>query len=282
MAKSRRTRIVALTVALCSAATTTGQAAAGPPIKCVGDAEIRALDVDGTAVLLRAAGHTVLYDGGPKDGNLPGALKRARVDRIDLMIASHPHADHTQGLAEALSTTKRLIGPPNIGWGAGAHLLAAARKAKVPVAMAVAGDGISVGPSIHLDVISPEDGPLPEPSEDAIGVNNLVIKAKVGKLEIVLPGDASSRAQAILADEDLVSPILLAVHHGSADLDPGFVDAVDPKVTIIGVGAPNPYGHPTKTALALYASHGKIVRTDRQGDIVVCGDSSGISVTTEK
>ena len=62
------------------------------------------LDVgQGNAVLVRTPeGHALLFDGGPEGCGLEGQLRTLGVKQLDVVVISHPHADHFAGLLEAL------------------------------------------------------------------------------------------------------------------------------------------------------------------------------------
>ena len=68
--------------------------------------EVRVLDVgQGNAVLVRTPEHhALLFDGGPAGCDLAGQLRALGVRRLDLVVISHPHADHFAGLLEALDS----------------------------------------------------------------------------------------------------------------------------------------------------------------------------------
>ncbi len=70
--------------------------------------EIRVLDVgQGTAVLLRTPGrHAALFDAGPAGCDLGSQLRSLGVERLDLVVISHPHADHFAGLSECLDSVE--------------------------------------------------------------------------------------------------------------------------------------------------------------------------------
>ena len=64
--------------------------------------------------------------------------------------------------------------------------------------------------------------------------------------------------------------MLKVAHHGSAYQDPALLDAVDPAVALVSVGADNPYGHPNPALLARLARDGaRVLRTDLDGDLAV-------------
>jgi competence protein ComEC len=70
--------------------------------------EVRVLDVgQGNAILIRTPDHhAALFDGGPAGCGLGGQLRKLGVKRLDLVVISHPHADHFAGLAEALDSVE--------------------------------------------------------------------------------------------------------------------------------------------------------------------------------
>ena len=70
--------------------------------------EVRVLDVgQGNAVLVRTpAHHALLFDGGPAGCDLAGQLHSLGISSLDLVVITHPHADHFAGLLEALGGLK--------------------------------------------------------------------------------------------------------------------------------------------------------------------------------
>ena len=66
--------------------------------------EVRVLDVgQGSAVLVRTPErHALLFDGGPRDCDLAGQLRSLGVQKLDVVVISHPHADHFAGLLQSL------------------------------------------------------------------------------------------------------------------------------------------------------------------------------------
>ena len=70
-----------------------------------------------------------------------------------------------------------------------------------------------------------------------------------------------------------------APHHGSANVDPDFLAAVRAPAAVISVGADNDYGHPAPSLLALLRQQGYATfRTDRDGDIALVSDASGVGI----
>ncbi|MGH7699429.1 MAG: ComEC/Rec2 family competence protein [Gemmatimonadales bacterium] len=67
--------------------------------------ELRFLDVgQGDAVVIREGGKTALVDAGPS-GDILRQLRALRIDTLDLVVASHNHADHIGGMAAVLNGT---------------------------------------------------------------------------------------------------------------------------------------------------------------------------------
>lgn len=284
LARSRRIRVAALAVLIVGASTATGGAVVPAGGACPG-AEIRAVDVgQGTAVLLRDGPHAALVDGGPQEGEVVEDLRRLGVGRLDLVFVSHPHADHTEGLEDVLAKMPvgAVVGPVILGWGVGAEVIEAAEEAGVEVRAAADGDVFEVGPRIRLEALAPEAGPAPAQEDpDAVNAYSLVLRATVDGVAAILPGDIGAREQATLVDDHVAAVVLLAPHHGSADLDPAFVEAVGPRATVVTVGE-NRYGHPTPTALRTYARHGPVLRTDRHGSVGVCAEDGAAEVVAER
>lgn len=284
LARSRRARVGALVVVVVGASTGIGGGLVPSGGVCPG-AEVRALDVgQGTAVLLRDGPHAVLVDGGPQEGGVVESLRALGVDSLDAVFVSHPHADHTEGVEEVLAKMPvgAVVGPVILGWGVGAEVLEAAGEAGVEVREAADGDVFRIGPRIRLEVLAPDAGPAPnEEDPDAINAYSLVLRGTVDGVPTILPGDIGAREQSTLVDDHTAAIVLVAPHHGSADLDPGFVEAVGPRVTVVTVGE-NGYGHPTDVALGTYRRYGPVLRTDRNGSVGVCADDGSAEVVTQR
>ncbi|HVE91088.1 MAG TPA: hypothetical protein VNE62_02140, partial [Actinomycetota bacterium] len=169
-----------------------------------------------------------------------------------------------------------------MGWGSGKKVVEAARRNGVRTRVVAEGDVIATGRGIRLEVLAP--GPDPPRFEDRslIDRNNLVVKARVAGVDVLVPGDVDLESQEALSSLPVAAPVLVAVHHGSANLDPEFVRAVSPKVTLVTVGADNSYGHPTAKAMELYRREGMVLRNDTQGTLSLCIDDGEVEVRTAR
>jgi competence protein ComEC len=281
VAGSARARAGAGACMILFAAASAGQLFGGP---VCGGASITALDVgQGTAVLLRDEGHAVLVDGGPEAGGVTYDLAQFGVRSLDAVFVSHPHADHTEGVVKVLERlpVERVVGPVTLPWRKGSDVIRSARRAGVPVSEIAAGETFTFG-RIRIEVVFPPPGPAPPYAEDLVHAYALVLRAELGGATVLLPGDVGAAEEQQIVDDEIDSAIFVAPHHGSKDLDPAFVDAVDPEMTLVTVGADNRYGHPAPEAIEAYSRHGNVFRTDQDGAVSVCLADENAEVTTER
>jgi competence protein ComEC len=256
---------------------------------------ISILDVgQGDAILVEGSrGGRLLIDGGPDPDRLLVALDR-RVPpwdrRIDIVILSHPHEDHVAGLALLLERYRvgRVFEPgmrgPGPGYGAWVRRLAV--RPGPPRQSLATGDRLIVD-DITMRVLWPNRGIVPlEPPDGGTSINNVsvVLLGEVGVRRFLLMGDVEEGIDPSVIAEGLPRVDLLKVaHHGSRTATTGaFVDTVRPKVAVASAGAGNPYGHPAKATLErLAASGARVLRTDRDGTVVVAFEPDGMTVRTE-
>ncbi len=285
---ARRAATMGLVVAV---AVTGGVVAARPS----GVARVTILDVgQGDAILVEGSrGGRLLIDGGPDPDRLLVALDR-RIPpwdrRIDTVVLSHPHEDHVAGLALLLERYQvdRVLEPGMRGPGPGyAAWLRELSGTDAPTRMGVAaGDRLTVD-EIALRVLWPIRARVPlEPPDGGTGINNVsvVLLGQVGTRRFLLMGDVEEEIDPELLAAGLPRVDLLKVaHHGSRTATTeAFIDAVRPRIAVASAGAGNPYGHPTRQTLERLASAGaRVLRTDRDGTVVVGFEPTGLSVRTE-
>jgi competence protein ComEC len=105
---------------------------------------------------------------------------------------------------------------------------------------------------------------------------------------MLLTGDIEPPAQQAILDAhpnpaDLAADVFKVPHHGSANQTPALIAAVNPRASLISVGANNTYGHPADRTLTLAASTGATVfRTDRSGDVAVLGTAGRLRVARRR
>jgi competence protein ComEC len=235
---------------------------------------VRFFDVgQGDAALLTTPeGAAVLVDGGPERDQVATELSALAIKRLDIVVASHPHADHIVGLPAVLARLPvGLLLQPGCEDEPSplqADLDRAIADEGVEVQNPRAGDTFWLG-SLRLDVLSPDrcwTGTESDANNDAI-----VIRAVYRGDIVLIASEPEEPAQEWLLESgvDLRADILKVPHHGAATSIPEFFDAVQADAAVVSVGE-NDYGHPTAFTLdALAASGAQVWRTDRQGTITV-------------
>ncbi|MGH3519372.1 MAG: DNA internalization-related competence protein ComEC/Rec2 [Haloechinothrix sp.] len=238
---------------------------------------------DGFVLATGEPGRAVVVDTGNELGAIDRCLDRLGVDRIPLVALSHLHADHIGGLSAVLDG--RQVGGVAVGRGRAPHwawhqVVAVADQFEVPLLELTAGERLR-WPSLALHVIGPRHVvrlDAGEPDGTAINNTSLVIMATTPAARVLLTGDVELAAQAdlVASGEDLRADVLKVPHHGSRFTSPEFLDAVAPRIALIGVGADNRYGHPNQGVLdMLTASGALVIRTDLHGDTALLADERG-------
>jgi competence protein ComEC len=228
----------------------------GPP----GGPLVSFLDVgQGDAALLRGpGGEVILIDGGPDPELLRSHLRAAGVRRIDLLVVTHAHADHTAGLAGLhVPVTRMWIAP---------HLTEGPRDA---VVVEQTGRGAlvetpEVGTVAVLGVFTVEVlGPLRRYA--SVNDGSLVIRVTAAGLRVLFTGDVERVAQADLGV--MAGDILKVPHHAAATSDLGWLTDTGAAIAVVSVGS-NDFGHPAPEVLAALGASGMVVyRTDRDGTV---------------
>ncbi|HVX45195.1 MAG TPA: ComEC/Rec2 family competence protein [Mycobacteriales bacterium] len=224
-------------------------------------------------VLNAGGGRAVVIDTGPEPQPIDRCLRRLRVRRVSLLIATHMDADHVAGVAGVYDhrpVDAVIAGPlhmPLFGWST---FNGAAVAHHLRVGSPSAGTQLQIG-AVSLQVLGPLNH---HPDRDSVSNDScLVIRATVQHHTVLLTGDAGPDEQAALvaAGVDLRAEVLKVPHHGSRFFDPEFIDAVHARLGVISVGADNEYGHPTPTLLAALArDQMTVARTDLRGTVAVC------------
>ncbi len=252
--------------------------------------EVNFLDVgQGDAIFIETPkGKQVLIDGGP-DKIVLEKLSREMsfFDRdIDLVVLTHPDADHITGLIEILDFY-------NIG-----HILTSGfmadffvykkwqdliREKEIPLTVAQSGQKVFLEENIVLEIIWPDQlmsDSFLKKANNASVVGRLVY----GDAEILLSGDIEKKIEGTLVSRDigLESDVVKIPHHGSkTSASYNFLKAVNPKIAIVSVGVDNRYNHPSKEVLERLESV-FLYRTDKRGSIKILTDGSLLKIKTEK
>ena len=234
------------------------------------------LDVgQGDAVLIRVPeGQTALVDAGP--GDIVPLLRALGVERIDLLVATHPHADHIGGIAGVIESFPVRFYMDN----GDPHTTRSYRRVLSALDARPGISYLEASPrTISLGSASIEVLPLLPRGTAGLNDRSVALVLRFGDFEAFLSGDSEVRQLSHLVGLRAVPDVALlkAAHHGS---DNGFtwdfLNAAAPEVVVVSVGRDNGYGHPRPEALAAYRSVGAtVLRTDLHGHVEIRGRVDG-------
>ena len=262
-----------------------------------GSLEITFLDVgQGDAAIFGCpGGRTVILDtgglqGGGQSSYNPGEkvvlpfLRRKGIDKIDLLILSHIHADHIQG-AEALlgkvPVDMIVVNDQFAKSPEGNSLVNSFRAKGTQIRIITEGDCIIVEENITLENLISQGETASGDSND----DSLVMRLSYGEFHVLFTGDAGETVLKAIsgAAAPVHAEIVKVPHHGSKNSwDEQFYRTVDPQLAIISVG-PNWFGHPSAQVLAGLSGLGiPAYRTDNDGAITVRSKGHGYQIETSK
>jgi competence protein ComEC len=244
-----------------------------------------------------APGQAIVVDAGPDPAPMRRCLDQLRITRVPLLIFSHFHADHVDGLPGVFA--HRTVGqiwvspfasPP----GEATAVRAAASRQGIGVAVPVVGDTGRFGEA-SFQVLGPvgehgtqgSAGGSAEDNAESAEENDasLVLMITVRGVRILVTGDVEPPGQqAIVADgADLRADVLKLPHHGSGRQDPAFVAATRARVAIASAGVDNDYGHPAPRTVQLVESLGMmLLRTDEDGSVAITSRDGTLSAVTQR
>lgn len=243
------------------------------------------LDVgQGDACLIQTkSGKNILIDGGGSISDsfqvgenilLPVLLNKG-IRKIDLLILSHFDADHWKGcqaILENLSVSKVIIAKQAENSEAYQTFCQIVSKKKIPVEMKKAGDEVFLDGRTKLQFLWPEDTMI---SSNAMNNNALVFKVYYRNSSVLFTGDIEKEAEDAILQKyqkgELEADILKVAHHGSkTSSSEKFLDCIDAKIALIGVGKKNFFGHPSPEVIQNLKERGyQIYRTDQKGQIEI-------------
>lgn len=246
----------------------------------------------GDGIFIRSPqGLDILIDGGPDDSILSCLSNHMPFwDRsIELVILTHPHADHLNGLisvTKRYSVTQFATEKLSNNTPMYSELTNIIKKNKIPVRYVYSNDKFLIKDNLKITFLGPTaeflqrsspGGTIGETSE----FGSLVTLLNYGQFRALLTGDS----QAISLGEFIYGqdPVdaLQVPHHGSkTGLNEIILSQLAPKLAVISVGK-NKYGHPTSEVLGLLGNQGiRILRTDRNGEVEIISD--GQSFQTDR
>ncbi len=243
----------------------------------------------GDGLVLRAGAHqAVVVDSGPDPQAMGRCLDGLGVQEVTLLVLSHFHADHADGLAGVFAgrrVSRLWVSPLASPSGEAASVRELATQRGALVEVPEVDTAATVG-AVTLRVL----GPLaPQGSDDDQSATendaSLVLVADVDGLRVLLTGDVEPPGQRALLSRgtDLRAQVLKVPHHGSARQEPAFFAASGASVAIASAGVDNDYGHPAPRTVALAESLGMtVLRTDQNGSVAVTWRGGQLGAVTQR
>lgn len=228
-------------------------------------------------------GTTILIDTGRQDDDrILTDLKEAKVEKIDLLLLTHPHADHIGNADKIIATYK-----PKEIWMNGLTFSSSIYEKVIDAALASdaaykeprRGDTAKFGP-FNVTVLSPDK------LENDANNDSIAVKISYKDISAIFTGDAEKgrEKEMVASDADLEADILDLGHHGSSTSNqPFFLDKVNPQVAVYSAELANSYGHPHVEVLEwLKERNIETYGTDVNGTVIIETDGEKIHVKTEK
>ncbi|WP_370290151.1 ComEC/Rec2 family competence protein [Nocardioides sp.] len=233
-------------------------------------------------VLATAPGEAVVVDAGPDPDAVDSCLKRLGVTRVPLLVLTHFHADHVNGIAGVLRGRRvgavestAVLDPP----GGVERVREELGRTGVRLTIAPFGRTRRLG-DLTLQVLHP-DLAVPVPGAgDGSSANDasVVLLAENRGVRVLLTGDVEPPGQADLARllPGLDVDVLKLPHHGSSHQDVGWLTSLRAELVLVSVGADNDYGHPSGRILDILRRNGsQVLRTDTDGPIAIVPSDDG-------
>lgn len=260
-----------------------------------GELEVHHIDVGqaDSTLIVTPERETVLVDTGDwrSDGEEVISYLEARgIERIDHLVATHPHADHIGGHAAVIEHFEEE------GSGIGAvydsgqphntqtyeNYLDAVDAYDHELLLVEEGDRLPLdSETVGAVVLNPPAGETDGEFHD----NSVALAVEFGEMRYLLTGDAEREMESQLSEEwakQLDTDVYQAGHHGSStsSTDP-FLDVVDPEIAVVSSDYDSQFGHPHGEVLERFAEHGiETYWTGVHGDVVVTTDGSEVTVST--
>ena len=251
--------------------------------------EIHFIDVGqgDSCLIITPSNKKILIDGGEgKTDVLLSYLLDRRIKTIDYIIISHFDSDHCNGLIDIIQSLRVkniMIAKQAYFSDEYVNIANIINLRKLNVTFAKQGDSFNISKDVKLDILYPPQ----ELEYKDLNNNSIMAKLTYNSFSILFTGDVEQSEANVLnsySEKVLRSTILKIAHHGSkTSSSKEFLEAVKPKIALIGVGENNKFGHPTPEVLQrLNDINCKIYRTDKMGEIKIYVNKKGkIKIKTQ-
>ncbi len=250
-----------------------------------GEAEFIFFDVGqgDSSLIFGPNGETILIDTGRHDDErISGLLEQEDIETIDLLVLTHPHADHIGNADKVIKTYK----PKEIWMSGDVHtsktferVIDAALESGADYLEPRVGETHSIG-SFTFEILNPNE------LTGELNNGSIAFNLIYGGMTILYTGDAEKEAEQAMVESGLLKKvdILKVGHHGSSTSSHDFfLQEIKPDIAIYSAETGNSYGHPHKEAIERLTKIGaEIYGTDKNGTIRVFSDGTNVELISER
>lgn len=253
------------------------------------DVSVHFIDVgQGDSILIKSKDKNVLIDAGERNKGEEVALylKENKVEKLDYIIATHPHSDHIGGLSYIIENfqVSEVIVPEIIDEKVPTtqiyyEFLESVSKKGLLLTPARVGDKYDLGSS-YFEILSPKGNDY-----DDLNDYSVVINLNHKNNNFLLCGDAETKVEKEMLNDKLLRDVdvLKAGHHGSSSSSSNdFLEKIMPEYFVVMCGEGNSYNHPSEKTIEKFASYSKnIYRTDINGNIMFLSNGYDLEVYSD-
>lgn len=230
-------------------------------------------------------GKTMLIDSGTKaqGGKVVSYLKEHSVEKIDLLVGTHPHSDHIGGMTAVLDNFE--VGEI---WDSGyvhgsatqKNYYKRIKKDNIPFKVVKRGHRAYLGEA-KIEVLAPAeklDGTQSGPNNNCI-----VMLITYGNVSFLMTGDMESEERAIISPLPPCTVLKMA-HHGSRNgIDRKMLNETSPQLVVFSFASDNSYGLPHKKTMTLLRSRPEIIKlSTTKGDVVIKTDGKSVDYQSSR
>jgi competence protein ComEC len=287
-------RIICLVLLLCSITPVNVAAESGSGVwdyifsqtEEPGRLRVHFLDVgQGDSMLIETPSHyTILIDGGDREAGekVISELRKRGVEKLDLLVATHPDIDHIGGLLpvlEKIEVKKVLDSGKLYTTKTYQRYTELIEEKSIPVTIAEEGTYLTLDPLLSIQVLNANH--LEATNNQA----SMVLRLTYRTIDFLLMSDAEAEQEENIGRTyEVESEVYKVAHHGSRTSNTlDFLKKVKPDYAVVSYGRDNQLGHPTKEVVQNLRQAGAILYSTAKGGTISI-ETNGLScqISSEK